>query len=84
MKSQINSARAAIKMKTAALLFSAVVATLGVTTTHVEAGTLGTLIRINKIIYYCVGWEAGRMISIKKYGRAGDPGVCPKGFWLWR
>lgn len=42
------------------------------------------LVKVNKVIYYCVGWEAGRMISIKQYGRAGDPGRCPKGFWLPR
>ncbi len=49
-----------------------------------SAGGVGKLIRQNIKIYRCVGWEAGRMISIKKYGRAGDPGVCPSGWWLKR
>jgi hypothetical protein len=51
--------------------------TFGNAFSYVIGGTAGGLIRGNIAIYHCVGWEAGRYISIRKYGRAGDPGSCP-------
>ncbi|MCB2130348.1 MAG: hypothetical protein KDE03_15085 [Rhodobacteraceae bacterium] len=51
--------------------------TIGNAFSYVIGGTAGGLLRANIVIYHCVGWEAGRYISIRKYGRAGDPGSCP-------
>ncbi|MCB1357855.1 MAG: hypothetical protein KDK53_15635 [Maritimibacter sp.] len=67
-----------------AILLASSLAAAGGLPAEAGNGLLRPLIKANKVIYYCVGWEAGRLISIKKYGRAGDPGVCPKGFWLPR